>query len=1081
MATTTTYIVCQTEDCLSPVNVAIDARRKYCDMCVEDRKAQPPPTHGPRGIGVAARVCHYVECCKIIPKTAQANKKFCSDTCSKNHHAALARAAVAKPDDLKARRRIRQNQVGKIVNTDWSLEEPTQISARSPNAPRPGALRVRRGPMFEQFKEQGYIRLIESGEMSPAEAAEEIGTSSANVHGWLAAWAEDERMRIELASFEPSRKAQRRLRDFGEFRRYYFVNERGESYVTTPYHLQWIDAILHAMKIGGRLQILSPPRHGKAVADDTPMMTSRGWVPAGKVEVGDELVGSDGRFTKVTAVYPQGEVDLFEVAFSDGATLRTCGDHNWSVTQRYGGPARVKTTSEIAEDLVESDGRSKWRIPMMAPFEGFERDLPVDPYIFGAWLGDGKSAGASFYVGEEDHVFLEDQILAAGYAIVSTGHDGNGVWRVGFNIGAGRHDGFQSRAMRLGVWKNKHIPDVYLTASVDQRLALLQGLCDTDGTVAKNGSQQSFCTTRPELAEGLRRLVSSLGGTWTERYRTTSCSYLGEKVDGAPSWEIWFRLPEGMAAFRLDRKQSRLAPHSSRNTPRRFVKAVTPAGRGTATCFTVAAADHLFAAGESFVVTHNTDLLVHFCIWLILNNPNIRIMWIGLNDSIAKQSIQVIRDIFDTNERLTQDFLPAGATFRPARGARRPWSAKELTVSTRSISLRSPTIIAIGKGSGLLSRDVDLAVLDDIIDDESAMSPASRENDLRWLNTQVSSRKESHTALVGIGSRQHHLDLWGSLVQNDSWASIVEHAHDPDCPLPRHELVLPEGHDEWGEVNCEVCTPHQDCILWPTRRTMAWLEGQRFAMENDEHFEMVYQNMTRAATASFITKTDIEGGYNHYRRLGDYPPECHLIAGLDPAVAGVQAAFLWAWHPKEDRRYMVDIDIDKGGGLPGARRIIREWFERYGLSIWIIEKNGYQTALLQDNDIIRYSSLHAISLRPHFTDRFNKWDPQFGVTKQFTLFRTLGPIGKYYPNERPKIDLPYADAPAQAKTHLYRDQLLSFDDARANTKTDIVMAAWFPETEIRRWNVDRPTEITYESAHTSYPVASLGDSYRRRN
>lgn len=480
-----------------------------------------------------------------------------------------------------------------------------------------------------------------------------------------------------------------------------------------------------------------------------------------------------------------------------------------------------------------------------------------------------------------------------------------------------------------------------------------------------------------------------------------------------------------------------------------------------------------------------TELLTHFCIWLMLRNPNIRIMWVGLNGDIAKMSTKLVRELLENNAALRADFLPPGGTFQPPNRSGRPWTDGEFVISTRTASLKSPTMVAVGKGGKLLSRDADLIVIDDIVDHESVDSPAQREKDVKWINTQLGSRKEAHTAIAGIGSRQHHHDLWGRLVANAAWASIVESAHDSNCTLPRHEGPLPEGHDEWGETTCEVCVPHTACMLWKGKRTFAWLEGQRAAMDDDEHYEMVYLNKTKPAGALHLTEADLKACYNHGRTLGQYPPACHLIAGLDPASGGDQVAFLWAYHPAEERRYMVDLDVERGGGLPGALRVIKLWAELYpDLKTWVVERNAYQTALLEDQAIRKFCSERGISLRPHFTSGHNKWSPEFGVTKQFSQFKTLAPVldirtGKPTGEVRPKVDLPWGDAAARAKTSLYRDQLLDFEGASRKTKTDIVMAAWFPETVIRGWRNERRADAEYDYAATSYPDSMLGDMYRQ--
>jgi len=128
--------------------------------------------------------------------------------------------------------------------------------------------------------------------------------------------------------------------------------------------------------------LAAPPQHGKALANDTLILTRKGWITVGEVRVGDYFIGSNGGWTKITAVYPQGEVQLYKISFSNGKSARrkkminpyleACGDHLWQVHNRYSGRPVIKTTKQLSGDLHEADGRNKWRIPIVAPLQNPE-------------------------------------------------------------------------------------------------------------------------------------------------------------------------------------------------------------------------------------------------------------------------------------------------------------------------------------------------------------------------------------------------------------------------------------------------------------------------------------------------------------------------------------------------------------------------------------------------------------------------------------------------------------------------------------------------------------------------------------
>lgn len=1017
------------------------------------------------------RLCKAVDCehvigdCEHAADARAANARYCSTTCSKRMR------------DRRLRTSRRQKEIEALV------AEPSAENRRRAEIialrPRRNALRVRRGPAYDTFVVKGWPDKIAAGDVTEAEAARLLETTKANVSGWMAAWEED-RARAEVAgTWQLGEEARRALGDFVYFRSRYFVDEWGEPYVTTAYHRRWIVRILRAMQVGGRSCILSPPRHGKRLADSTPVLTPTGWRTHGDLVPGDEVFAPDGRPTTVvgvTAREPCGRL----VRFSDGAEFKADGGHRWTVWDRAVKRYRTMTTDEMRRaglhkgTLSNGEPRRRFLVDYTAPLAMPEADLPLDPYVLGVWLGDGKADGGTVSRAPGD---FEDVLLLLkerGWEPSwSTVHPTTGVRYAGFA-------GLAPILRRLSLLGDRHIPPVYFTASEEQRRELLRGLVDADGHVDRATGRVRVVTVDERLATDTARLVHTLGYRTTTTHQAPALSSSG--IQGRRRvYTVQWTPHDGACQAYLERKDHRRVTVRRR----RSVVSVEPCPPEPGRCIAVAHPSQLYLVGHELVPTHNTDLLTHFCIWLILRNPNIRVLWVGLNEEIAKQSVDVIRELLESNELLRADFLPEGGTFQPPSRSGRPWTSGRLIVATRTRTLRSPTIVAIGKGGKLLSRDADLVVVDDIIDHESVESAAQREKDVRWINTQVSTRKEKHTALVAIGSRQHHHDLYGRVVKNTAWESIVETAHDPNCLLPRHQGSIPEGHDEWGDTTCPICTQHRACLLWPGKRTFAWLEEQRIAMDDDEHFEMVYLNKTRPAGALHLTEEDVKRCFDVDRSIGQYPAGCHLIAGLDPASGGDQVAFLWAYHPEEERRYMVDVDVERAGGLPGAQRVIRLWAQLYpDLKMWVVERNAYQTAILQDRDITEFCSVAGIALIPHFTDKHNKYDPEFGVTKQFAVFKQLGPVvdpltGKPTDEVRPKVDLPYKDEGSRAKAHLYRDQLLDFEGATRKTRTDVVMAAWFPETQIRVWRREAHGEAVYRYQRTEYPFAPMGDAYRR--
>ena len=437
-----------------------------------------------------------------------------------------------------------------------------------------------------------------------------------------------------------------------------------------------------------------------------------------------------------------------------------------------------------------------------------------------------------------------------------------------------------------------------------------------------------------------------------------------------------------------------------------------------------------------------TELLIHFVVWLICRNPNIRIMWVGGNEDISKNSVSSVIDTLENNEKLKEDFCGPGGQFKPASRTGKSWSQNGFTVSTRTVSgIKSPTMIGIGRGGKILSRDCDIIIADDIEDHSSTMQPASRNNTKNWWTTTLGSRKEEHTAMVIIGSRQHPDDLYSALLENEAWETIVEEAHDSMCT--KNEL---EEED------------HVECMLWGNKRTFKWLMNRkRDSMTTGglKNFEMVYLNKAFSQAARLFNPEMVQECYRADMPIGTIPSGSYLVAGLDPAATGYQAGFLWAVETDngEIKLTMVDLDNNLGGGLDEAFELIKRWHDMYGLYHWVIEENGFQKAIRQDKTIKEYCNIQGIKLEGHETHK-NKWDERFGVTSLAPMF-----------NEG-MIDIPFADSEAQDKATLYTKQLTYFASkgkGGKGYKSDIVMASWFPMKVIRTL-----TKLTYSDMGIDY-------------
>lgn len=351
---------------------------------------------------------------------------------------------------------------------------------------------------------------------------------------------------------------------------------------------------------------------GKALSIDTPILTSNGWRTMADIEVGDFVFSPNGKPTRVTNITEVMENrSCYEVLFSNGATIVADAEHQW-LTQtakhrKYGATPEVFTTQEIFES-VYVNGRKNHSVSVSDEVEFPEANLPIDPYIFGYWLGDGHSWSNAIAVHCEDFHNLKTQLDKAGYYY--TVNKTQTTYAVTFSSqpivrgGDTRNKaGSKANLRSLGVLQNKHIPEVYLTASPDQRKALLAGLLDSDGSVSKKVGRVEFGVTRKRLAEDFVKLVQSLGIVSF----TTEKRVKGKISETSIAYSIQFK--SHFNPFRLERKAIFFRPRKSVST-KYFISKVTPVESVPVRCIEVEDASHMYLAGERLIPTHNSVFAV---------------------------------------------------------------------------------------------------------------------------------------------------------------------------------------------------------------------------------------------------------------------------------------------------------------------------------------------------------------------------------------------------------------------------------------------------------------------------------------
>lgn len=420
-----------------------------------------------------------------------------------------------------------------------------------------------------------------------------------------------------------------------------------------------IDAVYGGAAPGELIMIGGETAAGKMLPLETLIPTPNGFKENGSLKPGDKVFGRDGKIYSIIAESDVEVVPGWKFIFSDGSEVISHDNHEWLTfdkkeqvnlhkrtlefreKRKLNRESRsckhtklwltkanrdrkydllpkpvgtIRTTKEIVQTLfVNKNKRRNHAIPISDPIDLPEKTLLIDPYLLGCWLGDGTSKEGSITSMDQDII---DSFINAGYTLIKTYKK-----RTISKASTFKFENLRDQLRDLNVFGNKHIPHDYLWASKRQRLALLQGLMDTDGFVSKDGKIE-FVNMNEQIANGVAHLVRSLGMKCTV---TKGNAILYGRITG-PKWTVRFSSKEPV--FRLTRKLKRQT-FKSRSKFRYIVDAVR-VSKTPMKCIQVDSPDHLYLCTENFIPTHNSMLL----------NNMAKQMWIQSNTLDTKEDFE---------------------------------------------------------------------------------------------------------------------------------------------------------------------------------------------------------------------------------------------------------------------------------------------------------------------------------------------------------------------------------------------------------------------------------------------------------
>jgi predicted phage terminase large subunit-like protein len=539
-----------------------------------------------------------------------------------------------------------------------------------------------------------------------------------------------------------------------------------------------------------RLMMFLPPGSAKALALHTPIPTPSGWTTMGDLKIGDWVFDENGQQCQITwksQVWKNRPV--YKVITDCGDEIIADCDHEWRVRlcrkprapvkyKGYGRPPAVNRDDPDSHFKIKETWelhKNRTKRPLIERAKALElpdAELPIDPYLLGVWLGDGTGTSVRITSSVEDQPWLRAELERLGY------ETRNSSVPTLFGV-----SGVRGRFVEFGLLNDphhntfgrKHIPDVYMRASKIQRLSLLQGLVDTDGTVCKKRGCTTFCNTNLELILSVRELVRSLGvkAGWSE-----GRAMLNGK-DCGPVYRVSFYLAD---SARMPRK--RILCKNQTRTPNTYID-VEPCGFEDTVCIEVNSKSHLFLCGRSMTPTHNstfTSLL--FPPWFFAREANLSIIGASHTASLAENFSRRVQALIRDNKAT----LGYGLASESA----------ELWTTSNGGQYR-----AAGVGGAITGFRGSIAICDDLVKSRAdAESETYRQRSWDWFSADLRTRMKPGAPIVVIGTRWHPSDIYGRLLEADPGAwrvlKIPAIAEDEDDPLGRAAGQVLWGDDAYG-------------------------------------------------------------------------------------------------------------------------------------------------------------------------------------------------------------------------------------------------------------------------------------------
>lgn len=602
-----------------------------------------------------------------------------------------------------------------------------------------------------------------------------------------------------------------------------------------------------------KMIVQMPPQHGKEISDNQIVATTKGIKKHGDLIVGDYVFGRDGTPVKVLWVSEKTRSE-YVVSFSDGAKIECHGNHEWTVYNRFRQKEETIETKHMASSTIyNGDGkrgsRYKYQVDSNVCVMFDSRNVDLDPYVLGAWLGDGDSSCGIIHIGNNDVEII-----------------GNSTYKFKESKGTTTRK-FYSPELNIllknnGLIKNKHVPDMYKYNSVEVRKNVIAGLIDTDGYVYHRNGRITISNTNKRIIDDAAFILRSLGQSVVVcefKPRVSSSGIVGKKI----VYQLCFN-PTMTFPTKVKRKK---ITKLSINKKRAIVSIERKEGLGYGNCIQVDGG--IYLVGDTFIPTHNSEgssrKLPAFMLGL---NPDKKICIGSYAATIARDFNRDVQRIIDTpsyRELFPETYLNGSNVVTMANTYLRNSDVIEMVGHKGSLRV-------VGRGGSLTSKTVDVSILDDVYKDYAeGNSPIVRNAAWKWYTTVVRTRLHNDSQELIVFTRWHDDDLIGRIEKSGETVIEIKGWDDvKNIPAGAWVRINFEGL-KTGEPT-EIDPREPGAALWDRRHSRAKLEGQRAL--DPVQFQCLYQGnpgnaegkLYRNPFRTYVDKSE----WGTYVRSGNY-------------------------------------------------------------------------------------------------------------------------------------------------------------------------------------------------------------------